>query len=891
MPTRTKSHIRFSAARMLTRCLLAGALALAAAAVMGADFSQPVSFDIPPQTLSTALVQFADQAGVQFTAPGTSLDGLRSEGVRGRYPPGTALSLILRRTGLVYRIVDPSTVAITRPGATRAATPADRAGKEGKSRSSARFPLDRLAQGKAAGADLAVEHSPSGAASPAQPAGISQETLAEIVVTAQKSAQRLQDVPLSITALSQTTLQRMGIQSLAQVAEAVPGLNVVTVAPGQNEILIRGISSAGGIPTTGFYLDDTPLESVGNVAGNAMDPTMFGLERVEVLRGPQGTLYGDSSMGGTVRYITVQPKLDVTEGDASAELSDTDGGGLNYQASGTLNAPLIAGLAAVRATVFDRDFDGYIDRYPIDPNNYLAASAGPVDRNVNTEKTYGGRVSVRLQPVGGISVTPSVLFQRTDLGGTFTVDDPPGSFDDLIQTRAAAEPSSDMMQLYSLSGRGDFGATHVTSSTSYRARAFDAVEDDSKTSYYYFSPSPQTYVYPTPFWNRFSNHDFTEELRATSSAGPVHGILGLFYLRQSNLFTFNYPTPDGYNAAFGYPFGDQPFFVSTRHNLITQRAIYGQLTFDLPASFQVILGGRAFHISQDENDYYAGVFQGAPISYLESTAESGFTPKYELTYKATRDVLAYATAAKGFRQGGTQAPAGDICNADLQAIGLDYQPTSYNPDYIWNYELGIKSAWLDRRLVVNADVYYIDWKNVQQLIVLPTCGANIVGNFGTASSKGGELEIQAQVTDRLLLTLGVSYNQAKLLSTVAGAQGQPGDTLEDAPRWMGSATAEYDVQVRPSMAGYARLDIYATSDQFNSFDSASIWYRRSGYGLTNLRLGARDGGWDTALFVDNLFDRHVETALPVSYAVDLPSTRRLAINRPLTLGVDVRWQF
>lgn len=887
----TSSQIRSSALRTLTRWLLAGALALVTGAALAVDFSQPVSFDIPPQTLSTALVQFADQAGVQFTAPGTSLDGLRSEGARGKYPPAAALSLILRRTGLVYRIVDPRTVAISRPGTPHPATPADAPGKEGKIGSSATFRLARVAPGQAAGTDASIDQSPSESTSPLRAAGISQETLAEIVVTAQKSEQRLQDVPLSITALSQTTLQRMGIQSLAEVAEAVPGLNVVTVAPGQNEILIRGISSAGGIPTTGFYLDDTPLESVGNVAGNAMDPAMFGLERVEVLRGPQGTLYGDSSMGGTVRYITVQPTLDVTEGNVSAELSDTDGGGFNYQTSGTLNAPLIAGLAAVRATVFDRDFDGYIDRYPIDPNNYLAALPGPVDRNVNTEKTYGGRVSVRLQPADNLSVTPSVLFQRTDLGGTFTVDDPPGSFDDLIQTRDAAEPSSDAMQLYSLTAKGDFGPTHVTSSTSYRARVFDAVEDDSKTSYYYFSPSPQSYVYPTPFWNRFANHDFTEELRATSGAGPVHGILGLFYLRQSNLFGFNYPTPEGYNTAFGSPFGNQPFFVSTRHNLITQRAVYGQLTFDLPANFQAILGGRAFHISQDENDYYAGVFQGAPITYVESTAESGFTPKYELTYKVTPDVLSYVTAAKGFRQGGTQAPAGDICNADLAAIGLDYQPTSYNPDYIWNYELGIKSAWLDRRLVVNADVYYIDWKDVQQLIVLPTCGANIVGNFGTASSKGGELEVQAQVTDRLLLTLGASYNEATLLSTVAGAQGQPGDTLEDAPRWMGSAAAEYDVQLSPLMAGYARFDVYATSYQLNSFDRTSIWYRRSGYGLTNLRFGARDGSWDTALFVDNLFDRNVQTALPVSYAVDLPTTRRLAINRPRTIGLDVRWQF
>jgi outer membrane receptor protein involved in Fe transport len=841
------------------------------------DLDAQRQFNIPPQKLSTALVEFSRQAKTPIVSATPEIERFVSPGVTGLMSLKVALKALLQGTGLEIRMTDSGAIAVGSFGARSQVT-------DSVQRDSPRVAQttgDQLGDTR----DTAVPASSDVAGESRQVA------LGEIVVTAQKREERLQDVPLSITALSDQTIERMGIQSLADIGRSVPGLNVVTVGPGQNEIIIRGISSAGGIPTTGFYLDDTPLESVGNVAGNAMDPAMLDLERVEVLRGPQGTLYGDSSMGGTVRYITVQPKLDVTEGSVKTELSDTDGGGFNYQVNATANAPLVPELAAVRISVFDRDFDGYIDRYPIDPNNYLAALPGPVDRNVNTEKTYGGRISVEVKPAQNVSVTPSILFQHTDLGGAFTVDQPPGSFDNLIQTRDVSEPTSDEMTLYSITAKADFDTTHVTSSTSYRDRTFNTVEDDSKTTYFYFSPDPQTFVYPTPFYNNFSNHDFTEELRASWSEGPAHGVLGLFYLRQSNFLTFNYPTPAGYNEAFGSPFGGQPLFESVRHDLITQRAAYGEVTFDLTNELQLKLGGRAFHIGQTENDYYAGVFQGQPLTYSAAPTENGFTPKYELTYKFTPDVLSYVTAAKGFRQGGTQAPAGDICDADLAAIGLNYQPTTYNPDYTWNYELGAKTAWLERRLIVNTDVYYIDWKNVQQLILLPTCGANITANFGHAQSKGAELEIQAKPVDALLLTLGASYNEATLLSTVAGAQGQPGDTLEDAPRWIGSVAAEYDVQVNSSLAGYARIDANATSEQFNNFDPTSIWYRRAGYGLANFRLGGHAGQWEASLFADNLFDRHVETALPVSYAVDLPTTRRLAINRPRTIGVDFRWQF
>jgi iron complex outermembrane recepter protein len=716
--------------------------------------------------------------------------------------------------------------------------------------------------------------------------------IGEVIVTARKSSERLQDVPLSITALSSENLERAGTRSIADIGRETPGLNVVSVGPGQNQLIIRGVSSSGGVPTVGFYIDDTPIESVGNVAGGAMDPALFDLDHVEVLRGPQGTLYGASSMGGTVKYVTGQPNLTATQAAVTTTLSGTNGGGPNYEVRGLLNVPLMPDLAAVRVAVFYRDDDGYIDRYPINPNHYLQALSGPVTKHVNTEKSYGARLSVEVKANDILSITPSIWLQRTDLGAPFTVDDPPGSLRNMIQTRDVDEPITDELSLFALTVAADLGSVHLTSSTSYRDRRFDAVEDDSKVNDYYFSPEPQSYVYPVSFDNYFANHDFAEELRGTARLGVAHGLLGLFYLHQRNDTFLDFPISPGYNAAFGSPFGDAPFFVETDTKQVVQRAAFGELNVDVTKNLEATVGLRVFGITQEDHSISTGVFNGPTTTVGNgSSTDHGITPKYEVSYRFTPDVLAYTSATKGFRQGGPIDDFGSICNADLPAVGLDKPPTSFKADSIWNYEVGAKTSWLDRRLSANAGVYYIDWTNIQQLVLLPRCGLEFTGNFGRATSKGSELELQYTPVSGLHLSVGTAYNEAKLVSTVAGAQGHPGDTLENAPRWTGSASVDYTLTFNAATSAYGRVDFSTTSREYNTFDSSSIYYNSGGYSLANLRVGAMHSGWDTALVVQNAFDKHAETALPVSYAADLPTTRRVSVNRPRTIGLQVKFGF
>src|SRR3984885_3396687 len=487
----------------------------------------------------------------------------------------------------------------------------------------------------------------TGIAQPPSPVADTSEgaQLEEIYVTARKTSERLQDTPMSLAVVSSEGIQMRGAITLEDLGRAVPGLTIVSAAPGQNSITLRGLS---GSNTVGFYVDDTPLSiGVGLAFGNNfdMDPALFDLDRVEVLRGPQGTLYGASSFGGTVRYITNQPNLNETHVTANATISDTDRGGFNQEVDALVNQPLIPGYVAVRAMAFERDYSGYIDRYPTDPNNYLAVLPGPVQNNVNTEHTYGGRIAIEAKPTDAFSATLAAYYQRMDLGAPFTFDDPPGSFDDPIQSRLVPEPSSDRVALYALTLQGDVQAVHLTSSTSYLDRYVFNAEDDSKSLDFFF---PQTQVYPSTLYAEAGNHDFVEEVRGTGSVGPVHALAGLFYAHAVSYGTLNWPTTPPYVPSFG----SDPVYYNWNDFLDVQKAVFGEVNIDLAPGLQATLGDRVYRQSQRYGVYINGVLNGGvttPASY--STSEvSGTTPKYGLSYHITPDAMTYATVSKGYRE-------------------------------------------------------------------------------------------------------------------------------------------------------------------------------------------------------------------------------------------------
>lgn len=837
--------------------------------------------DVPAGELVPALEALEKQAEVEVVFQSAQLRGYRTKGVKGTYEAKEAIRLLLRGTGLELREDRSGAMLIALPRA--------------KTRSESTAPSDGA--GTNEGEHLHLAQAPAGAASASATAqtqsavvedGSNAVQLQEITVTARKTTERLQDVPMSVAVVNAQLIEKTGAISLSDLGHEVAGLSVVSAAPGQNVITLRGLS---GNNTVGLYLDDTPL-TVG--IGNAVQPTnfdmdaaLFDLSRVEVLRGPQGTLYGASSFGGTIRYITNQPDLQQTQATVKTTLSGTDGGGFNQEVDGLVNLPLVPGTVALRAMAFERDYDGYIDRYPTNPNNYLAVLSGPVAHDVNTEKTFGGRVALEAKPTDSFSATLSAYYQKMDLGAPFTFDDPPGSFDNPIQSRLVSEPSTDRFSLYNLTLQQDIQAVHLVSSTSYADRLVYNTEDDSKDLYYFFPQVGQ--VYPSQLYSEAGNHNFVEEIRASGTAGPVHGVVGLFYAHAVAFGQLNWPTPPQYDSLFG----SEPTYYNWNDFLDIQKAAFAELNIDVLPGLQATLGARAYRQSQRYTLYINGIFNGGGVTppTTSKSEVNGTTPKYGLSYHVSPDILTYATASKGYREGGPLFPFPSTCAGDLANIGLSSAPSAYKPDTIWNYEIGTKTQWLEHRLTVNGAVYYIDWKNIQQNINLPTCGFNFIGNFGAASSKGAEFEANYDPIAALKLSLGFSYNEAKLTSTVAGGAGQVGQALEYAPRWTGSASAEYTRAISTNTSGYVRADFSTTSHEFSNYDTQSIYRDIGGYSLLNLRVGATHNAWQGGFFISNALNKHAETELPLSNGVDLPTQRRVAMNRPRTIGIDIRFDY
>ena len=722
----------------------------------------------------------------------------------------------------------------------------------------------------------------------------------QVLVTAQKRTEALQNVPLSVTALDQHDLERMGVERLSDLARQTPGLAVVSSGPGQNILVMRGVSSvAGTAGTVGYYLDDTPISASSNAAllslRGLIDPAIFDIARVEVLRGPQGTLYGSSSMGGTVKYISTQPDLQRLGGHASAGLSHTQGGGWNKEGNGVVNIPLGDGAAALRIGLYYRDEDGYIDRYPIAANDILGIGGPLQQAHANTEQTKGARLALRANLGDGLTVNASVYYQHMLLGAPFQVDVPPGSLDRLLQTRLVAEPSAQNSSLANLTIHKSFARYELVSSTSYYDRRVSVDEDASKVLYYFFSPSPQSSMYPVGMHGDYINREFTQELRAASDfKGPLQLIGGLFYHHVDAPLASQIPVPDGYNSRFGTSYGS--FFIGGRQATVRETAAFVEGAYQFTPAWTARLGVRAFHVDQGFAQQGDGVFNGGPSAVTGSSSDRGYTPKFNVSWQGGTDWMLYATASKGYRPGGPNNPApAALCATEVAGLGLSQSALEkFSADSLWNYEAGLKSQWLEHRLTFNASVFSIDWSKVQQQIVLQ-CGFNITANFGSARSKGGEMEASFQPTPHWLLRATAGYVSATLDNDVPGTGARRGDTLLDVPRWTGSAGAEYSWNWDAQIAMYGRLDATYTGSANSLFDRSSPFYRRPGFSELNFQLGWQPAvkmpRWRASLFVDNLLDKRGATGLPVAISADLPTTRRVAINRPRTLGIKMDFPF
>lgn len=714
------------------------------------------------------------------------------------------------------------------------------------------------------------------------------DQLQEVVVTAERRQENLQSVPLSIAALTGESLEKLGARYFADYAATIPGLSFASGGPGLNRIAIRGVSSSGGSSATvGYYLDDVPISEIRYNP----DVELFDIDRIEVLRGPQGTLYGSGSMGGTIKIVTNPPKIDELGATASATGSLTRNGGFNDEVAGSLNIPVINQIAALRVTMFSRHTDGFIDRATPNLTNPTTQDPRvPIQSDVNTFQSEGVRAAMSIRPTEQLTFTPAFYYQRQTLADPQTIDTPPGNQSNLLQLRMSPEPETDSISLSSLTAKYSTASWELTSVTSAYRRWQTAVEDASRFIYFVFSPQ-ESFLAPTTDSEYRENRSFTEEARLQSvGQGPLQWVAGIFYSQTKLPFSV-YQPGIGFNTLFnlGLP-PNELIFGENRRLDRHEIAEFGELSYQLFGGFKATAGLRLSHDKQSFNDQQNGFFSNNAVTYGTSS-ETSKNPKYELSYEVNPHVLTYVSAARGFRLGGPiTAPPTPLCSQDLANLGLAQSPTQYKSDHLWSYELGSKTSWLDNRLIANAAAYYIKWSDIQQNITLPTCGYNFTGNAGDATSKGGELEVHYLPIEGLILSPSVGFVQAVISQAAPGSGVQVGQSVQESPRWSGAADVEYRHAVG-AFSGFARFTTTITSHAFTYFDRTDPAYRRSGSSLSNFRIGVGRAGWDVELFAQNVFDRIAVMQYPVPLTADAPYYRRASINQPRTIGFTARVSF
>jgi len=724
------------------------------------------------------------------------------------------------------------------------------------------------------------------------------DSLAEIVVTATKRSTTLQETPISITATSGDELIQHGVPDISSLASAVPGVSIQSVGPGRTNFNIRGLSDTGGAsPTVGFYLDDIPItpstSAISAASKSEISPDLYDLERVEVLRGPQGTLYGAGSEGGTIRLLTNQPKLDAFEASGQSILGGTEGGGLNYAQHGMVNLPLIDQVLALRMVLTEKYDSGYIDRIVISPypaytdNNTQRGDVAnaPVLRkysDVNYAQTQGARVVLLWEPSSDLTITPTIFLQRINQGGQNSIDVPPGTFAH-YQAGDIPESFEEDFEVYSLKVKYDFGAATLQSTTSEMHTHLYNQEDVDEQWYGVFLPYGSPFLTQGDAWEDHEQRQLSEELRLTSNkGGSLDWIVGAFYNNFNDTITFNE------SSAGLIPYdGASAVFIDNEPDHQRQEALFGEATYAFLPTLKLNVGLRYFHYEYDYTQTYSGLATAPPYVASGTTVASGFTPKIGLTYLPSEDLTLYADAAKGFRPGAANLPIPpSFCGVDLATLGV----STFQPDSVWSYEVGEKARLLEGWVGVRSSIYYIDWRNIQQNIPLP-CGYGYTANAGGASSKGGELEIDAKLTRDLTVHGSFGYTDARITSASFAAALPVGSPLANVPKWTLDSSLENNTPLGNGFAFSARVeDQYVDSEYDPSAEPYPVNHRPA-YNIVNLRAGLERRDISAYVFADNVINMVGFVGFDRSEAQNSPQYAREIPIRPLTFGIDLQYHW
>ncbi|MBB6253182.1 TonB-dependent receptor [Nitrospirillum iridis] len=694
--------------------------------------------------------------------------------------------------------------------------------------------------------------------------------LTEIIVTAQRRGESISKVPLSVASLSQQQMDQQGIRKIDDIARVTPALRFVpasgvTSNNGSN-IYIRGLSSDVGSATTAIYIDDTPIQirNVGYYGGNPY-PKVFDLERVEVLRGPQGTLFGASAEGGAVRFITPQPSFDKLEIYSRAEVASTENGAASYEVGSAVGGP-ISNTLAVRASAWYQHSGGYIDQVKPGTNTVI-------NKDINSSDTREARLSAAWKPIEGLTVTPSIYYQeeKSRARNDYWEGYGNASNGDYKSGVAMLEPSKDRFTMPALAVKYELEDNiEIISNTSY----FQRQQDQTLNYATYFSflrtGNPfGTYsnkdISNTNDYLTLNQRNLTQELRAQSYDNKyLDWTAGAYYSRTRQYFT-NYTGSGRIPGVLvsGYPQYESRYsYVNLVAANDHQYAGYGSVDIKPIEDLKITLAARYTLDEFTFTDTKDGPTNaGVRTVKTVGATEGSWTPKVGVSYQLDPDHMLYASATEGFRPGGAQAAvASEFCAGDLKTLGLTSSPTGYESDHLWSYEGGSKNKLFGGMVSLDASGYLLKWKNIQQSIRLPTCSFSYISNLGAATGKG--LELSAAVRPLHGLTFGteIGYTHITYDENIYGgnnlllrAEGQ----RIGGPLWSGHVYGEGEIPVTEAITGYLRADYSFASKNIQQATQGTYGYDSGLYalGATNylsLRAGARFSGLDLSLFIDNV---------------------------------------
>ena len=820
-----------------------------------------VTLDIRSQPIGDALNEFGRQSGIQILLYSEVANGLTGPALVGAFTADEALMRLLANTGLTYSRINERTVAVHRAVGT--------VSEDKTTREEAALPVMRLVNylevSEESKNEVVQETDPHEMSRQSSSGERRNRRIEEVIVTAQKREERLIDVPQSMSVLFADDLAKSGVVQLRDFANTVPGLSFTTAGAGFTQISLRGVTVGTDVgPTVGIYVDEVPYggSTIFSVAARAtLDVGLFDLDRVEVLRGPQGTLYGASTMGGLIKYVTKRPDATRFGVDAQTGISATHDGGVSYNGSIAVNAPIVADKAGLRASGFYSRDGGYIDNLAL------------AEKDANRSDIYGGRADILLNLTDAFAIRVAAFLQEISRDGEGTANFSPsgvpldGSLD---QRRPFAEPFDQQFRLLSGTLIYDADWASLTSTSSYQTARSDLVWDVSSIYVPLLATAFGRAYSAVSVPAEFTTDKFTQEVRlASKQAQSLEWLIGGFYIHEQsrNEQVFNLR-----NLA-GQPAQNDLFTIATPSRY-EEYAAFGDLTWHLTSKFNVTGGIRYARNHQTFEQIGTGILgRSAPAS---RSTDDVLTYLANARYHFSDHAVGYLRYATGYRPGGP-----NFVNIDA-TTGLPVGEPTFDADQLKSYEAGFKAETANRRFGVDVAIYDIDWTNIQ--LTVTRGGFAAVDNApGGASVRGAELTLAAHPTPGFAVTGAFAYQDAELSAADPVLRAAKGARLPNVPRLTAALNADYELPVwslKPTVGATIRY----VDDRVNGFGSTA--YRLPDYATVDLRTGFTLERVNIQLYVRNFFDERGQLSL-----MQPQFGGRVAILQPRTIGLSATTHF